>query len=225
MKFNVIDIRKHNDRCNNLTLAFAIGNDLDGKTFTTFAPASLQVTLGICDLPKWYVDGLFGSKREYVINGIMRSCGKDKRSMAFYNNICALVDAAATLNVETPIATTGNYIGERGEEIFMLPLTVEKCLFSEQRTADRWEHRSYGMGLGAGWQHPTYYKELWQLRDNNGNVVMVSTTRDKLQGILHDNLGKKVVATGVVENTGEFRGTKQTFLRSDKLQLEALQEA
>lgn len=225
MKFNVTNIRKHNDRCNVLTLEFVVGTDIDGKAFTSLAPSSLQVSLGICDLPKWYVDSLFGNKRQYVIDGIMRSCRKDKRNKAFYNNICSLIDAASALNVETPVAATGNYIGEKGEEFFMLPLTVEKCLFSEERVSDRWEHRSYGMGLGAGWTHPTYRKELWQLKDNNDNVAMVSTTRGKLQGVLHDNLGKKVVATGIIESLGEFRGTKQTFLRSDKLQLEALQEA
>lgn len=225
MKFNVTNIRKYNDRCNVLTLEFSVGTDIDGKAFTAFAPSSLQVSLGICDLPKWYVDGLFGNKRQNVIDGIMRSCHKDKRSMAFYNNICSLVDAASALNVETPVHTAGNYIGEKGEEFFMLPLTVEKCLFSEERTSDRWEHRSYGMNLGAGWTHPTYCKELWQLKDDNGNVAMISTTRGKLQEILHDNLGKKVVATGVIESLGEFRGTKQTFLRSNKLQLDAFQEA
>ena len=229
MKFNVTDIRKHNARCNNLTLQFTgTGTDIDGKAFTAFAPASMQVSIGVCELPKWYVDSLFGEKRQYMIGDIMRSCHKDKRSAAFYANICALVEDASKRNVETPTEKKGNFIGEVGEEIFMLPLMVEKCLFSEERTSDRWEQRPHyynGMCLGAAWEHPTYCKELWQLKDDNGNLVMISTTRGKIQETLHNNLGKKVVATGKIGNCSEFRGTKQTFLQSEKLQLEALQEA
>ena len=80
------------------------------------------------------------------------------------------------------------------------------------------------MGLGAGWEHPTYYKELWQLKDENGNIAMISTTRGTLQDILHNNLRKRIVATGVIESNEEFRGTKQTFLRADKLKLEEIKE-
>jgi len=206
MKFNVTAINSATERANKVALEFK-GTDtmLDGMKFCMYAPKSLELAVGENDLPKWYADGIFGSKRGYVEKSLLATAGKDMRAKAFHSAICEALDKAKALNVGSPVLeqNKGEWIGEQGEKIMMLKVKVEKCMSSTYHVGFGWRHN------GHGWEHPSWTTTLWKLTDEKGNVIMVRTRGDRLQGMLAGNTGHYVAITGTIESLGEFRGSSR----------------
>ena len=231
MKVNVIKVSSATERANRVSMSFISNNaTINGQAFSLYAPKSLELNVGECELPAWYADNMFERNRQYIVDGIMRSNHKDKRSKAFYSAVETAVAAVEAAYKAAPVAQAaapvaqGGFIGQKGEAFTMLPLKVERCVYSKTGTSDFWTHGThyYGGTSFSCWEHPTYCIELWRLTDRNGNIVMLRTSNMGIQNTLAKHEGQELVASGKIESQNEFRGVKQTFIASRGLKLEEL---
>lgn len=221
MKFFINTISETSARANIVNMTFVeTATLLDGLTVNIYAPKSVELSEGVInDIPYFLAKNVF-SGFSYRAN--LKSLGKQLQSIApagkkreYKARAAELLEEVSNLNIEVEVEPTGEFVGKIGDDLIVKLKPTRKLSTNTYVDNFHWRQKMIGNGL-AEWVRPEYTYHKFELVDENGNIFIVSTTSEKLEEFLCDNIDNIVTLTGVVSSHNVFRNKKQTILKGVK---------
>lgn len=222
MKFFVNNIADYSAKAYKLTLVFVeTGTLLDGCSVNVFAPKSVELIMNeVNDIPYFIARNAFcgfSYKDNLKCLGNQLTAKAPKGKKREYKNMAAgLLEQVSAMNIETPVEATGNFVGEKGQNM-ILKLTAVQLLSDHTYTDDtRWTHKP-GYDGSYNWVHPEYTQYVYKLTDDAENIFILKTYSKKIANMLSDNIGKELIIDAVITEHKIFHDVRQTIIKNCKI--------